>query len=172
MKNDLSINKDLKLFARISNRLIFLTTRDEYGSSRSQGIETFLELYDDLNNVGIIPPRGYWTENSLKIFLHRVKKNYDKELLREVCDLEFIGTSAWEYQSHTKGNEIMSKGHNTKTPIQTDYTKAFPLYTYQDVEGTVWKEHETNQLKQEDKIILKKTRFLQNNLKRIRHICH
>lgn len=166
------MNKDLKLFAEITNKLTFYTTLDEYGSSRSQGIETYEELFDELNKTGIVPPRGYWTENSLKIFLHRIKKKYSEETLQEICDIDFIGSNSWEYLSYTKGNEILSKGRNHKTPVRTEYKQSDPLYTYDDVEGLVWKEHEINELKYEDRKILRKVRFLKNNLKRKRHTCH
>ena len=166
------MQNDLKLFAKITNRLIFLTTRDEYGSARSEGIEHYAELYAYLNDTEFLPPRGYWTENSLKLFMCRVKKKYSPETLREVCDLQFIGSSSWEYQSYTKGTEVIDRGHNTKTGVESNYTKSYPLYTYENVEGIIWKEHEINELKYEDRKILRKNRICKKSLTPKRQTCH
>ena len=166
------MNEDLKLFAKITNRLIFLTTRDEYGSARSIGIEHYAELYPYLNHTELLPPRGYWTENSLKLFMYRIRQKYSPETIREVCDFEFIGSSSWEYQSYTKGNEVIDRGHNKITVIESNYTKSYPLYTYENVEGIVWKEHEVNELQYEDRKILRKNRLLEKKLTPKRQLCH
>lgn len=166
------MNKDLQLFAQIIKKLTFLTTSDEYGSSRSKGIETFAELYEELNEAQIVPQRGYWTEASLRIFIHRIKRRYSEEILLDVSDLEFIGANAWEYQSYTRANEIISKGHNVKTPVEAEHIASYPLYTYEDIDGMIWKDHEVNELRYEDRKIIRKAKFLRDALKRKRDICH
>ena len=55
------MNDNLRIFIQIMDHLEWLTTRDEYGSSRSKDISTREELASELNEVGIVPKRGYWT---------------------------------------------------------------------------------------------------------------
>jgi hypothetical protein len=64
-----NIDPQVIRFTKIFNHLISLTTRDEYGSSRSRGIETYSEFAEDLNEEGLPGARGGWTENSLFLTL-------------------------------------------------------------------------------------------------------
>jgi hypothetical protein len=109
------MNADLLLFKEIANRLVYLTTKDEFGTTRSLGISTFDDLSDDLNDSGIVPARGYWTKNSLTLFFHRLRRRYTEEALFEVCDLEFIGRHAWEYQSYTKHEDVCDKRNSSSS---------------------------------------------------------
>ena len=67
------MNKDLKHFVNTINYLIFLTTKDEHNSSRTKGIETYSEFSDELNDLGMVPQSGQWTESSIKQFYTRVR---------------------------------------------------------------------------------------------------
>ena len=142
---------DLKLFNKIARHLVFLTTRDEYGTSRSRGIETYSDLADDLNNEGISAPRGAWTENSLKLYIHRLKGRHSPEVLAENCDLDFIEASAWEYVSHTHHGEIVQKGKSGGAWNTGNINKSYPLKNYEPIEGETWKEHELDDVISEDK---------------------
>lgn len=96
-------------FTKIINHLISLTTRDEYGSSRSRGIETFSEFAEDLNAEGILATKGEWTENSLKLHISRLKNRYGTDYLIAQCDFEMIDRCAWEYSSGTIHEEVQRR---------------------------------------------------------------
>lgn len=154
------MNKDLELFSIIANRVIYWTTHDEYGTSRSRGVGTYSELADELNSEGIIAPRGNWTENSLKLYLHRVKGRYSSDVLAECCDLDFVEASAWEYVSHTHHGEIVHKGKSGGNWNTGNITKSYPLHTYEPIEGETWKEHELDDVISEDKKTFKKSKII------------
>ena len=122
------MNKDKQQFANTANYLVFLTTRDEYDSSRSKGIETFKEYADELNYVGMVPKRGHWTESSLKQFFGRVRKRYDENDLRNLIDLDFVGRSSWEYQSRTIEEEVREE-RNSRKAIPDEYENGI-FYSY------------------------------------------
>ena len=149
---------NLKRFTKIANHLVFLTTRDEYGTSRSRGIETYSDLADELNSEGISAPRGVWTENSLKLYINRLKGRHSPEVLAENCDLDFVEASAWEYVSHTHHGEIVHKGKSGGAWNTGNITKSYPLHTYEPIEGETWKEHELTDVIIEDKKAFKKSK--------------
>jgi hypothetical protein len=153
------MNKDLEKFSIIANRIIYWTTRDEYGTSRSRGVGTLSELADELNSEGILASRGNWTENALKLYIHRLKGRYTLEELAEVCDLDFIEANSWEYASRTHHGEIVKKGKSTGIWNTGTVTKSYPLRTYEPVEGEAWKEHELDDLIYEDKKIVLKSKI-------------
>ena len=133
------MNKDIQQFANTANYLVFLTTRDEYDSSRSKGIETFKEYADELNYVGMVPKRGHWTESSLKQFFGRVRKRYDENDLRNLIDLDFVGRSSWEYQSRTIEEEVREE-RNSRKEIPDEYESGI-FYSY-DICGRHYNELE------------------------------
>ena len=145
------MNKDLELFSVIANRVIYWTTRDDYGTSRSRGVGTFSELAEELNSEGIFAPRGNWTENTLKLYIHRLKGRYTPEALAEACDLDFIEANSWEYASRTHHGEIVHKGKSGGAWNTGNITKSYPLHTYEPIEGESWKEHELDDVISEDK---------------------
>ena len=153
------MNKDLCLFRDIANHLIFLTTKDEFGSSRSRNIETLQNLYEELNSAGVVPSRGYWTENSLKLFLHRVKQRYHISELYDECDTEFIGRSAWEYQSCTIYEEVIDATPRHSVLSSENYTKSYPLNSYAAMEGEAWRDHEISAIKNEHKKIRERQKY-------------
>lgn len=153
------MNKDLSLFTDAVNHLVFLTTRDEYGTVRSRGVQTYLHLVEELNDQGIVPDRGYWTEDSLKSFFQRIEKRYPEHYHYEDCDLEFVGRSAWEYQSRTKHEQVCA-GRNAKVNShhQSDKAeiKSQIAYTALHADINNWKSYEIDEVHHADKIIMKK----------------
>lgn len=106
MNKDNKMENDIKLFLDASNYLVFLTTKDEYGSSRTRDIETYKDYADELNSRNLVPKRGIWTESSIKQFYSRIKGKYkDYDLMKHI-DLEYVGRSSWEYQSFTIEEEV------------------------------------------------------------------
>ena len=152
------MNKDLQLFTKAINRLVYLTTKDEYGIQRSRGIDTYEYLAEELNQENIVPDRGYWTENSLKLFFGRIIKRYPREDYEDECDLDFIRRSHWEYLSYNKAEEIIEPRnpakHNPEESEKKD-NKPNNLYTalYQDIDS--WKNYEKADVQREDRNILK-----------------
>jgi hypothetical protein len=122
------MNKDKEQFTNITNHLISLTIRDEYDSSRSKGIETYKEFADELNDLGIVPKSGRWTESSIKQFYTRVRKRYEDCDLRDYIDLDFVGRSSWEYQSRTIEEEVR-EGRNTRKQVPDEYENGI-FYSY------------------------------------------
>jgi hypothetical protein len=151
------MNKDLQLFNQAVNLLIFCTTKDDFGNIRSRGIGTYEYFAEELNKENIVPEKGYWTENSLKLFFPRIMRRYPKEVYENVCDLEFVGRSAWEYLSYSKAEEIVEKRNSAKK-LPDDYTKMPPRrlnpYTalYADID--LWKDHESADVERQDNNIL------------------
>jgi hypothetical protein len=155
------MNRDLEIFTGAINHLVFLTTKDEYGTVRSRGIETYDHFAQELNEIGIVPKSGQWNENSLKCFFHRVKNRYSFEHLSEQCDFDFLGRSAWEYQSYTKREEVMD-GISKKPRLDEDKekTRSTPVFTYNQYGIENWKNSEIDQVRNEDKEIIKKYKKL------------
>ena len=122
------MNKDKEQFVNITNYLISLTIRDEYDSSRSKGIETYREFADELNDLGIVPKSGRWTESSIKQFYTRVRKRYEDCDLRDYIDFDFVGRSSWEYQSRTIEEEVR-EGRNTRKQVPDEYENGI-FYSY------------------------------------------
>lgn len=147
-------------FTKIINHLISLTTRDEYGSSRSRGIETFSEFAEDLNAEGILAAKGDWTENSLRLHISRVKNQYGIDYLIAQCDFEMINRCAWEYSSGTVHEEVQRrKKHGGKRQAQK-ITKSCPIVSHAPLADEVWKEHELRELLlEENKIEKKRKKF-------------
>lgn len=150
------MNKDLIRFNRITNPLVFLTTKDEYGTSRSRGVETLSDLAEELNREGISAPRGHWTENSLKLYIHRLKGRYTLDMLAEECDLDFIEASAWEYTSYTHHEEVIHKGKSVGVWQTGNVTQSYPMVSYKSEDNEKWKLHEVQEVISEDiKIMIK-----------------
>jgi len=122
------MNKDKEQFTNITNHLISLTVRDEYDSSRSKGIETYRQFADELNDLGIVPKSGRWTESSIKQFYTRVRKRYEDCDLRDYIDFDFVGRSSWEYQSRTIEEEVR-EGRNTRKQVPDEYENGI-FYSY------------------------------------------
>jgi hypothetical protein len=150
------MNTDMLRFTRIINRLIFLTTRDEYGSSRSKGIGTYSQLVEELNNEGISAANGKWTENSLKLHISRVKNRYPIDELISECDIELIDRSNWEYVSGVQREEVIKKRRHKVKKKEDKVTKSYPLVTYEPIAGEVWKEHEISDVLANEKNTIKK----------------
>lgn len=152
-------NKDQRLFTDIINHLVYLTTKDEYGTIRSRGIETYGHLTEELNDQGIVPDRGYWTENSLKLFFPRFMKRYPEDFKYEDCDLDYIGRNTWEHQSYTKYEEVMDCPHRVSKKSEYTYTKSSPVYTYTFSYDQKWKETEIADIINEEKKMIKKLKI-------------
>ena len=148
---------DLYLYSRIIAHLEYLTTYDEYGSSRSRNVTTISDLADELNQLGIVPKRGYWTKRSLECFLPRIRKRYSAEAIAEVCDCRMVGCSSWEYLSATKSGELMAPRRMLPYHRDTEYTAA-PVSRYQPIEGEVWKQYEEQDLFRESAAIKRTAR--------------
>jgi hypothetical protein len=157
---EIYMNKDQQTFTDAMKHLVFLTTRDEYGSSRSRGIETLSDLATELNIIGIPGPRGNWTENSLKLHIRRLKTRYSMDELASACDLDFMGTDAWEYQSFTHHEEIVQKGKASGVWQPGKITQSYPATTYEPNETERWKLHEINDVVSEDIRIMIKSKNL------------
>lgn len=147
-------------FTKIINHLISLTTRDEYGSSRSRGIETFSEFAEDLNAEGILAAKGEWTENSLKLHISRLKHQYGIDYLMSQCDLELIDRCAWEYSSGTVYEEVQRRKKSSGKIQEQKITKSYPIVSHAPVADEVWKEHELNEVMLEERKIEKKRKNL------------
>jgi hypothetical protein len=128
MNKDIMKQRDIKIFSDIANYLVFLTTKDEYGSTRSKGIETYKEYADELNNINLVPKSGRWTESSIKQFYTRVRKRYEDCDLRDYIDLGFAGRSSWEYQSRTTEEEVR-EDRNTRKKVPEEYVNGI-FYSY------------------------------------------
>ena len=152
------MNKDIQLFRNVINHLVYLTTTDEFGYKRSRGVGTFEHYAEELNDQGLLPDSGGWTENSLKLFFSRIKRKYPKETYEDECDLDFIHRSHWEYLSYSKAEEVIeprnSAKHNAEEYEKKDY-KPNNSYTalYLDIDS--WKSHEKADIERQDKNILK-----------------
>ncbi len=145
-------------FAKIMNHLISLTTRDEYGSSRSRDIGTYSEFAADLNAEGLLAAKGEWTENSLKLHIGRLKEQYGADYLLAQCDYEMIGRTAWEHTSGTVHEEICRRKKSGGKRQKEKITKSCPVVTYEPDDGQNWKEHELSDLQAEEREIIKKFR--------------
>lgn len=157
------MNKDLELFTKVMNHLIYLTTRDEYGSSRSKGIETLSDLAAELNSENISAHRGEWSENALKIQISRIKRRYSLEEIKAELDLELIDRCAWEYSSGTTHESVARKKKCSSRMTNQKTPQAYPIITYMPIDGELWKEHELSQIVCEEKKsirILKKIKRL------------
>jgi hypothetical protein len=153
-----SMSKDLELFRTVINRLVYLTTRDEFGNKRSHGVGTFDHYAEELNEERIVPDRGYWTENSLKLFLSRIMNKYPKEVYKEACDIDFSGRRCWEYLSYTKSEEVVEgRNPSKKDPDEHENGSYTKNTTYSALSSDIefWKNHEKQVIESEDKKILK-----------------
>lgn len=158
MNKQIRYYKDIRLYANIINHLVYLTTKDEYGTIRSRGIETYGHLAEELNNEGIVPDRGFWTENSIKLFFPRILKRFPDECYYEDCDYDFIGRSAWEYLSHTKYEEVCDTTRRKTIRSEYSYNTSGPQYSYNQFGFENWKKHEVEDIIKEDKNVIKKYR--------------
>ena len=152
------MNADLKLFTAVINRLVYLTTRDEYGYKRSHGVGTFDHYAEELNEEHIVPDRGYWTENSLKLFLSRIMNKYPEEVYKEACDIDFSGRRCWEYLSYTKSEEVVEgRNPSKKDPEEYENGSYTKNTTYSALSSDIefWKNHEKQVIESEDRKILK-----------------
>ncbi len=152
------MSKDLELFRTVINRLVYLTTRDEFGNKRSHGVGTFDHYAEELNEERIVPDRGYWTENSLKLFLSRIMNKYPKEVYKEACDIDFSGRRCWEYLSYTKSEEVVEgRNPSKKDPDEHENGSYTKNTTYSALSSDIefWKNHEKQVIESEDKKILK-----------------
>ena len=136
---------DLYLYSRIVSHLEYLTTHDEFGSTRSRDVDTIAALAKELNNVGIVPKRGYWTTKALECFIPRIKERYTPEQIQEACDCRFIGASSWECLSATTAGELMAPRRMLHYQRDPDYS-AEPVRRYKPIEGESWKQHEEPEL--------------------------
>lgn len=161
------MNKDLKLYSDIINHLVYLTTKDEYGTIRSRGVETYGHLAEELNNKGIVPSnRGYWTENSIKLFFPRIIRRYPEDYYYDDCDFDFIGRSSWEYQSYTKYEEILDTPHRKQKKTEQSYKKSNPVYTYHLNADEKWKGDEIEILiKEENRIYFRAKKSIKQTRK-------
>ena len=141
------MNKDQQLFTTAINRLVFLSTNDEHGSTRSRGVESYAELAEELNNEGILPKKGQWTESSVKQFIPRIKKKYGDEVVLQHCDIDFIGRSAWEYLSCTIEEEVRG-GRNSRKSLIDRYGNG-KFYSY-DRCGRIYNELEMWSIKSKE----------------------
>jgi hypothetical protein len=89
------MKQDLYIYTRIVSHLEYLTTYDEFGSTRSREVENYEDLANELNRVGIVPKSGAWTKRALDSFVPRIKERYSPEQIQEACDCRFIGASSW-----------------------------------------------------------------------------
>ncbi len=162
--NDINLN----LFIRIVDHLEFLTTYDEYGSSRSKGLTTRADLAEELNEIGIVPKKGFWTTHSLECFLSRMQKQYGYQHLRAMCDIRFLNSQNWEIQSGTHHTEVMQP----RLPAsQWDYGKITACEeragrTFRTTSNDLWKSHEALEMWLDEK--MKKILNQQNILRRNR----
>ncbi len=147
-------------FTKIINHLISLTTRDEYGSSRSRGIGTYPEFAEDLNAEGILATKGEWTENSLKLHISRLKNRYGIDYLIAQCDFEMIDRCAWEYSSGTVHEEVQRRKKCGVKRQEQKITKSCPIVSHAPIADEVWKEHELSELLLEENKIEKKRKNL------------
>lgn len=143
-------------FTKIINHLISLTTRDEYGSSRSRDIGTYSDFAEDLNAEGLLAARGEWTENSLKLHIGRLKEQYGVDYLLSLCDYEMIGRTTWEHTSGTVHEEICRRKKSGGIRQEEKMTKSCPVVTYEPIDEENWKEHELTVVQAEDREIIKK----------------
>lgn len=166
MNKDEKRERDIKLFSDIANRLVYFTTKDEYGSIRSRGIEAYSHLAEELNNEGILTQsKKTWTENSVKLFLSRIMKRYPDHNFYEDCDFDLIGRSCWEYQSQTTYQELCKERHWKSSLSKTEYNSSSKVYTYNDNEIEKWKEHEIEDIIWEERKIISEAK---KSLKRTR----
>ena len=149
-------------FTKIMQHLISLTTRDEYGSSRSRGIGTYSEFAEDLNAEGIFATKGEWTENSLKLHISRLKNQYGVEYLRDLCDFEMIDRSAWEYSSGTLREEVHRRKKCGAKRQEQKITKSCPVINYEPNDGQNWKESELDDLQAQERRLIRKIKILKD----------
>ena len=138
------MKQNLIQFGKIADHLVYLTTYDSYGSSRSRGISTYSELAEELNSVGIVPKRGSWTQHSLECFFARCRSTYDKATLMECCDLSTVGVSNWEYISGKPKRTATRSKMNSYSPSSKADLSNIEQFTYTESER--WKEHEEPEL--------------------------
>ena len=136
---------DLYLYSRIVSHLEYLTTYDEFGSTRSRDVDTIEALSKELNRVGIVPKSGAWTKRALDSFVPRIKDRYSPEQIQEACDCRFIGASSWECLSATTAGELMAPRRMLHYQRDPDYS-AEPVRRYKPIEGESWKQHEEPEL--------------------------
>lgn len=136
---------DLYLYSRIIAHLEYLTTYDEFGSTRSRDVGTIAALAIELNTVGIVPRRGYWTTKSLECFLPRIKDRYPPEEIREACDCRFVGHSTWEYLCGSTAAELKTPRPLTISQKEPEYPSA-PVTRYKAMDGEIWKQYEEKDL--------------------------
>lgn len=139
------MKQDLYLYSRIIAHLEYLTTYDEFGSTRSRDVGTIADLARELNRVGIIPQRGYWTTKALECFLPRIKERYLPEQIREACDCRFVGHSTWEYLCGSTAAELKSPRPIAMYPRDPEYAAA-PVKRYEAIDGEMWKQYEEQEL--------------------------
>lgn len=140
------MDHNLPMLTKIAEHLIYLTTHDPYGCSRSKGIDTVEQLAQELNAEGICPKKGYWTTHSLECFFSRCRKRYDNTILKTCFDLTMIGVSDWEYIT----GKTKQKTRRKRRPMHVgSLTRSPGTRRYQCIEGERWKEHEETALFQE-----------------------
>ena len=155
MNNKDKKEKDIKLWKNIVNHLVYLTTRDEYGTIRSRNIETMGQLAEEVNNEGIFSQKNKpWSENSIKLFLPRIMNRYPDYDFFDECDFDFIGRHNWEYQSYSKKEEVLDPPIHKKRKEDYSYQKSTPVYSYNFSCNEKWKEHEIEDLIKEEKKVL------------------
>jgi hypothetical protein len=94
------MDSTLQVFSAVATHLISFTTYDSFGHSKSRHIETFDDLAEELNSVGILTSRRTdWTANSLECFLSRCRKKYTLDELKSCCPYDCIGSEERELLS-------------------------------------------------------------------------
>ena len=161
------MNDNLRIFIQIMDHLEWLTTRDEYGSSRSKGISTREELASELNEVGIVPKRGYWTPHSLDCFLSRLQKLHGQKYLRAQCDIRFVNTQYWEFASGTHHTEVMQSRSGLRywNPGKITECEAPKRRNFRTTYDDLWKAHEAREVELDH---MKKKCLAKNILRRNR----
>jgi hypothetical protein len=159
------MNDDLEHFARVINCLIYYTTKDEYGTSRSKGIGDLVSYVEELNYLGITAVKGNWTVNSLSIFFHRMKKKYPISVLKSVCDFEMIEKSSWEYLAGATRSEITVKRKCSLKKRNEKITQSFPVYSYEPIEGETWKESELEDVIGDERRFVRKIKQISKSRK-------
>jgi hypothetical protein len=140
------MNKELEQFGRVANCLIDYTIKDAYGNSRSKGIADLASYVEELNDLGITTRRRNWTVNSLSIYFCRMKKKYPISVLKSACNYDLIGKSSWEYLTGSTRSEITVRRKCSVRHRNEKITQSFPVYSYEPIEGEIWKESELEEI--------------------------
>ena len=148
------MNADLILFIRVTNHLEYLSTHTTMGDTRSRGVSSMSDLSDELNQMGIVPRRGYWTTRSLECFVSRIKKRYGADYLMSAADCRFIGAADWEWQSASTARELMRGLDVIPKRVRDKADIAGPRYI--SGEGENWLRHEEPDLLREHAALVRK----------------